>query len=157
MIRPERGPVHEQNTCINCGRKLLFSSKARLCPQCNSEELSLSEVFVETPESADYVFIECPGATIYENGTNRIVAGARFLDEKDATKGFRIVDHPVYAPAHTKKRRIRKDAFGKIRRCQACQDLTVRLRRREGPDFCIPSTKFPRRTKLKPVSYRTYD
>jgi hypothetical protein len=62
----------------------------------------------------------------------------------------------VYAPTHSRRRRIKAEAFGKIRRCAACQDLTVRLRRREGPDFFIPSSKHPGRKKLKSVTYRTW-
>ena len=149
--------MDKQDNCINCGRKLLFSNGTKLCKHCNSEELSLSQVFTEPGESDEYMFIECPGATIYENGTNEVKEGVRFLDEADATKGYRIVDHPIYAPNHKPKRRIKREALGKIRRCQACQDLTVRLRRPEGPDFCVPSSRFPRRSRLKPVSYRTYD
>lgn len=149
--------MEKQERCINCGQKLLFSNGTRLCSKCNSEELTLSQVFTESADNDDYIFIECPGASIYEDGTNNVVEGARFLDEQDATKGYRIVDNPVYAPNHKRKRRIKKEALGKIRRCQACQDLTVRLRRPEGPDFCIPSNRFPRRSKLKPASYRTYD
>ena len=149
--------MEKQDICINCGQTLLFSNGTKLCGKCNSEELTLAQVFTESADSDEYIFIECPGASIYEEGTNTVVAGARFLDERDATKGYRIEDHPVYAPDHKRKRRIKKDALGKIRRCQACQDLTVRLRRPEGPDFCIPSSRFPQRSKLKPASYRTYD
>ncbi|MCX6826634.1 MAG: hypothetical protein NTV06_05130, partial [candidate division Zixibacteria bacterium] len=62
-----------------------------------------------------------------------------------------IISHPVYAPEHRKKRIIKKEHHHYIRRCQACQDLTVRLIRREGPDFYIPNSRFPRKKHLKPV------
>ncbi|MFH2035142.1 MAG: hypothetical protein ABIJ45_01965 [Candidatus Zixiibacteriota bacterium] len=97
------------------------------------------------------VFIECPGATVYEEGTRNVIAGVEFIDESDPQKGYRIIDQPVYAPEHRKRRMIKKDHINSIRRCQACQDLTVRLIRREGEDFFIPSPKHPRKTKLKSV------
>ena len=149
-------PMKTDKTCITCGEKLVSTGGARLCPRCNSEDLHLSQVFVETTDSDPNVFIECPGATLYEPETNKIIAGAEFIDDNDPSKGFRIVDHPVYAPTHTRRRRIRREALGKIRRCQGCQDLTVRMRRREGPDFFIPSAKHPDRKKLRPASFRTY-
>jgi len=99
----------------------------------------------------DNMFIECPGATIYEPGTRNVICGARFIDDNDPSKGFEIVDKPVYAPGHVRRRIIKKDHANSIRRCQACQDLTVRMMRREGPDMCIPSSRFPRRQRLKSV------
>lgn len=126
-----------------------------VCIDCNSDLLAVSQIFTEAADD-DYVVIECPGATLYKDGTNEIEAGARFIDENDPTKGYEIVRHPVYAPTHEKKRRIKAEALGHVRRCRGCQDLTVRMRRREGPDFCIPSSKHPGRTRLKAANYRTY-
>ena len=37
----------------------------------------------------------------------------------------------------------------------SCQDYTVRMRRKEGPDFYIPSHKHPNRKKLKSVQHTT--
>ena len=145
-----------EKTCINCGQPLTKTSVADICPRCNSEDINLSDIFIDPGDSADYMFIECPGATLYADGTNDIVAGAKFIDDDNPTTGFEIVDHPVYAPTHTKGRRIKREAAGNIRRCQGCQDLTVRMRRREGPDCFIPSVKHPGRKKLKTVTYRTY-
>ena len=99
----------------------------------------------------DKMFIECPGATVYDPDTREITAGVRFLDEDDPAAGYEIVDQQVFAPEHRRRRLIRKDDYKRIRRCQACQDLTVRLMRREGPDFFIPNPKFPRKKQLKPV------
>lgn len=96
-------------------------------------------------------FIECPGATVYDPATRKIVAGVAFVDESDPSAGYTIVDHPVYAPEHRKRRLVKKEDRNLIRRCQACQDLTVRLMRREGPDFFIPNPRFPRKKQLKPV------
>ncbi|MEW5994038.1 MAG: hypothetical protein AB1744_06545 [Candidatus Zixiibacteriota bacterium] len=79
----------------------------------------------------------------------------KWLDPDDPSAGYEIVKHPVYAPNHTKRRRIKREVLGKIRRCQACQDYTVRMRRKEGPDFFIPSSKYPGRKKLKSVHHVT--
>ncbi len=105
----------------------------------------------ETTLDKDKIFIECPGATVYEPGTRNVIAGVEWIDEKDPKKGYRIVDHQVFAPEHRNKRLIKKEHRNLIRRCQACQDLTVRLIRREGPDFFIPNPRFPRKKQLKPV------
>jgi hypothetical protein len=99
----------------------------------------------------DKIFIECPGATVYDPDTRHVVAGAEFLDDRNPDRGYRIICQPVYAPEHKRRRLIKKKHRGLIRRCQACQDLTVRLIRREGPDFFIPSPKHPGKKQLKPV------
>ncbi len=114
-----------------------------------------SETVNPFPEDAtldkDKIFIECPGATVYEPGTRTVIAGVVWVDEKDPSKGYKIVNHQVFAPEHRNKRLIKKEHRNSIRRCQACQDLTVRLIRREGPDFFIPNPRFPRKKQLKPV------
>jgi len=99
----------------------------------------------------DKMFIECPGVTVYDPDTREIIAGVRWLDENDPAAGYEIVDQQIFAPEHRRRRLIRKEDHNRIRRCQACQDLTVRLMRREGPDFFIPNPKFPRKKQLKPV------
>ncbi len=142
--------------CINCGQELVRKGGAMVCLRCNSDLLTASEIFVEPGDDEDFMFIECPGATLYKEGTNEIEAGVKFNDDNDPSKGYRIIKHQVFAPTHKSKRRIPTEAHGRIRRCQGCQDLTVRMRRREGPDFFVPSVKHPKRKKLKPVEYRTY-
>lgn len=143
------------SNCVNCGQQLIRQGGRLICPKCNSDLITASSIFIEPPGD-EYVFIECPGATLYKEGSNEIEAGVKFNDEDDPAKGFEIIEHPVYAPDHKSKRRIKTEAYGRIRRCRACQDLTVRMRRREGPDFFVPSPKHPGRTKLRPVKYRTY-
>jgi len=108
-------------------------------------------------ESSEFVFVECPGATLYEQGTNNVIAGVRFIDNDDPFKGYKIIGEPIFAPNHRRRRRIKREALGKIRRCRACQDYTVRMRRREGADFFIPSPKHPGRTKLKSVRHVSYE
>jgi hypothetical protein len=150
--------------CINCGRQLVRREGVLVCLQCNPEKFEHSEVLGEKfagnvagDSDDDYVFIDCPGATLYQPGSNNIVAGVKFHDEDDPSKGHEIVKEPVFAPTHTKRRRIKREAQGKIRRCQGCQDYTVRMRRPEGPDFFIPSHKHPKRTKLKSVEHTSYE
>ncbi len=144
------------DSCINCGQKLVRRSGCLVCLRCNPDLLTVSQIFVDASEPDDHILIECPGATLYVKNSNQIEAGVRFLDDNDASKGYEIIDHPVYSPTHQKKRRIKSGAYGRIRRCQGCQDLTIRMRRREGPDFFVPSPKHPGRKQLKPVNYRTY-
>jgi hypothetical protein len=149
--------MEETRSCINCGRDLMKKEGLWICVHCNTKDIEDSRIFIEEQADDGYVFIECPGATLYEDGTDNIIAGVKFHDDDDPTKGFRIIDRPIYAPTHTRRRRIKKEALGKIRRCQGCQDYTIRLRRREGPDFYIPSHKHPNRKKLKSVDHLTYE
>lgn len=142
------------HTCINCGRNLVMHHGRMICLQCNSDELNYTDIFKDNHDDDRFVMIECPGATLYEPGTNNVIAG---VDLDHPTKPGRIVEHPVYAPNHKKKRRIKKEAEGKIRRCRACQDYTIRMRRKEGADFYIPSVRHPQRKKLKTVEYVTYE
>ena len=147
----------DKKRCINCGRPLYQQQGIWLCVKCNSRDIDAARVFIDEKESDDTVFIECPGATLYEPGTHNVIAGVKFHDNDDPFKGYKIVDKPVYAPNHTKRRRIKREALGRIRRCQACQDYTIRMQRKEGPDFFIPSSKFPHRTKLKSIQHVSYE
>lgn len=140
--------------CIACHGKLTLRGATWICLKCNSEDVDASAVFIEDGE-ADYVFIDCHGATVYEGNSNTVSEGVKF-DDNDPNK-YEIVGKAVYAPNHNRKRRIKKEALGKIRRCQACQDLTVRLRRREGADFYIPSSRHPGRKSLKKVEPVHYE
>ena len=97
------------------------------------------------------VFIECPGVTIYDPETRQIVSGVKFVDESDPSLGYEIIDKQVFAPNHRRRRLVKKEHVGLIRRCQACQDLTVRMIRSEGADFCVPNPRFPHRKRLKSV------
>ena len=145
----------KKKTCVNCHRPLVQRKGAWVCLQCNPEAIELSNIFVDDIDTDEYVFIECPGATLYDPETNEVVEGVKWVDENDASKGYEIVGHKIFAPNHKKHRRIKRDALGKIRRCRACQDYTIRMRRPEGRDFFIPSPKHPRRKKLKPMNHVT--
>jgi len=156
--------MESRQKCINCQRPLIERKGVWVCLQCNPGQLEYSEIFedrlvpsgVEGKEDV-YIFIDCPGATLYQPDTDIVVAGVKFHNENDPLKGFSIVKEPVYAPTHNKRRRIKREALGKIRRCQGCQDYTVRMRRPEGPDFFIPSYKHPNRTKLKSIEHTRYE
>ena len=142
-----------QMQCISCNGRLITHKGVRICPRCNSDQIEVSQLFTEAQANDDYIYIECQGATLYDPETGEIVEGVKFLDDDDPSKGYKIINQPVYPPTHTKRRRIKPEAVGRIRRCQACQDYTVRMRRREGPDFFIPSHKHPKRKKLKTVTH----
>lgn len=144
-----------EDTCINCGTELLLHGSTKICPNCNSEEFQAARLFLDQHEDTEYLFIECPGATLYEDGCNVVAQGVEWYNDEHPERGFHIVGAQIFAPTHTKYRRIRRDAVGKIRRCQGCQDYTIRMRRKEGPDFYIPSVKHPKRTKLRPVQHVT--
>ncbi len=152
----ERQEQHAGATvCVNCGGELLFVDETRLCPKCNSEASvsmihELSAVILE-PAEMDRGFIECPGATIFDSETGEPVEGAVFADEDDGSYTVRHAKWPVFPPGHKRRRMIPTEAYGKIRRCRACQDYTVRMRRKEGADFCAPSAKFPHRKRLKTI------
>lgn len=150
----ETKPV--EDVCIGCGGPLLFTDEARLCPKCNTERThelaaAIASGTIYTPNDEDQRFIECPGSSIYDESTGAVIEGADFIEREQGAYEVRIIKHGIYPPGHRSKRLVSQEQFGKIRRCQACQDYTVRLRRKEGVDFCVPSRKFPHRTKLKSV------
>ncbi len=158
MAPPDQQPAddaQEKRRCLDCGQTLARRGGIWACRACNPEEFDQPDIFDDDTGSGDYVLIECPGATLYAPDSNEVVAGVKWSDNDDPTKGHRIIKHPVYAPNHTRRRRVKREAVGRIRRCQACQDLTVRLRRKEGADFFIPSSRHPGRKKLKSVQYVT--
>jgi len=143
--------------CINCGRELVRQKGAWVCINCNPNAIDTSSIFVDDVPDEEYVFIECPGATLYDEHTNEVIEGVKFNDDNDATRGHEIVRSQIFAPNHKKRRRIRREALGKIRRCRACQDYTIRMRRPEGRDFFIPSHKHPNKKQLKPMEHVTYE
>lgn len=143
------------SVCLSCGGELLFVDETRLCPKCNSESSisiikELSAVIM-APAELDRGFIECPGATLFDEATGEPLEGAVFEDDINGGYAVKHLKWPVFPPGHKKRRLIPTEAYGKIRRCRACQDYTVRMCRKEGADFCAPSARFPRRKHLKSV------
>ena len=72
--------------------------------------------------------IECPGATLYDVETGEVLQGVKWHDADDVSQGYEIVGTPIFAPRHAARRVIEAGNCGKITRCRACQDYTVRMR-----------------------------
>ncbi len=100
-------------------------------------DLSLNKI-VNIPGDDNRVLIECPGASLYKPGTDEVARGVSFRDADDPSRGYDIIGSPVYGPRHVRYRWVKKEDLHLIRRCQSCQDYTVRMRRKEGPDLYIP-------------------
>jgi hypothetical protein len=79
-------------------------------------------------ERPSKLVIECPGATLYDVESGQVTCGVKWRDPDDVTQGYDIVDQPIFAPHHTARRLIDPEQAGRITRCQACQDYTVRMR-----------------------------
>lgn len=135
-----------QESCHICGRKLQDVGGLYLCPHCNdsnSESLGLlSASITDFAKDADKVLIECPGATLYRHGTDEVASGVKFLND-DFPYEYEIIGNSVFGPHHVRHRWVRKEDLHLIRRCQSCQDYTVRMRRKEGSDLYIPSRRGP--------------
>lgn len=108
--------------CSHCGRPLAVEGGLEICLYCNQIAT------IEDAPRRDKIVIECPGATLYDVESGRVVGGVRWVDNDDFSRGYEIVEAPVYAPSHTQRRLIEPNQVGRIVRCQACQDFTVRMR-----------------------------
>lgn len=133
----------EKQFCDHCGNPLEFIGGLPICPSCNDDRGEyynpLTSAINDFAKNSDLVLIECPGATLYKEGSNEVEAGAKYIDNNDPTKGYEIINRQVHGPRHVKKRWVKKKDTHLIRRCQSCQDYTIRMRRKEGPDLFIPS------------------
>jgi hypothetical protein len=136
------------NACPRCGRPLESSGGLWLCPRCNDalgdRFGALSRSLTDFTKDTDRVIIECPGATLYLPDSDQVVAGVRFFDTNDPSRGYEIIARPVYGAQHVPRRWVKQENAHLIRRCQSCQDMTVRMRRKEGPNLYIPSRRHPR-------------
>ena len=106
----------------HCGRTLTIQGGVEICLACN--QMAFPTEVVEQEK----VVIECPGVTLYDVESGDVLQGVRWLDPADPAKGYELVGQPLYAPNHRARRLILPDQAGKITRCQACQDYTVRMR-----------------------------
>lgn len=133
------------HSCPHCGAPLSETGGLLLCVRCNDAAggyyEALSASLADFSLQSDKVLIECPGATLYLPGSDDVVAGVRFFDNNNPALGFEIIKEPLFGPAHVKHRWIKREDTHLIRRCQSCQDYTIRMRRKEGPDLYIPSRK----------------
>lgn len=108
--------------CTHCGRPLTHAGGVDLCLVCNT--IATPADLVAEPK----VVIECPGATLYDVESGRILEGVKWNDNSDYTLGHVIIKNEVFAPMHMARRLLGSEQVGKIARCQACQDYTVRMR-----------------------------
>lgn len=118
--------------CHICGKPMKEFKGVYMCLPCNEKYGQYYNYFKSATEEyqkqGDWVVIECPGATIYDETNTRVVAGVKFNNSRDPSQGYEIVGRPIYAPNHQKIRRVKRDHVNNISRCQACQDFTVRMR-----------------------------
>ena len=68
--------MSDNRTCINCRRELVEMNGVWLCRNCNAPETEqLQAILEQDGESENWIFIECPGATLYDPETNtRVMA-----------------------------------------------------------------------------------
>lgn len=124
----------KNNRCPICGKSMDMFKGVPMCVNCNDRYGEYYNFFANAvddykgEDGKDKVLIECPGATLYDNTNSRIVEGAQWNDPGDFSQGYKIVGKQVFAPNHQARRLIDKDKIENICRCQACQDLTIRMR-----------------------------
>lgn len=107
--------------CTRCGRPLSLEGGVDICLVCN--QLAVGE----EADSAKVV-IECPGVTLYDVETGAVLQGVKWHDPENVGLGFEIVIKQMFAQGHVARRVIEAESLGKITRCRACQDYTVRMR-----------------------------
>ena len=151
-IRPDTQKL--QADCVRCVSPLQNMDGVMPCPTCNDHAGKLGGRLFSAVHGfavdSDKVLIECPGATLYHPGTNEVALGVRFIDNDNPSRGYKIVGKTVFGPKHVRRRWVRKEDAHLIRRCQSCQDYTVRMKRKEGADLYIPSRKGPEMHCLRP-------
>ena len=99
-----------QKKCVNCQRELVREKGVLICLECNSDALETNQLFKDNDAPEDHVFIECPGATLYQPETNNIIGGVKFIDNDDPFMGYKIIGEPVFAPNHKRRRLIKKES-----------------------------------------------
>lgn len=118
--------------CHICGKAMREFKGIYLCLGCNDrygEYYSFfSKASREFQDDNEYVVIECPGVTIFDDTNTRVVQGVKWHNDRDHAQGYEIVGKQIFAPNHTRTRRVSKDKQHNLSRCQACQDFTVRMR-----------------------------
>jgi len=107
--------------CTHCGRPLSLEGGVDICLVCN--QLAAADE-AETSK----VVIECPGVTLYDVETGAVLQGVKWHDPENVALGFEIVIKQIFAQGHVVRRVIETENLGKITRCRACQDYTVRMR-----------------------------
>ncbi len=126
--------MSKSDNCPICGKKMREFNDVRICVDCNDRYGDYYNFFSRAvqefkgSDGREMVIIECPGATIYADDNMTVARGVKWNDPGDFSRGFVIVDKPVYAPNHQAKRAIPKEKANNICRCQACQDFTIKMR-----------------------------
>ena len=107
--------------CTHCGRPLIHEGGVDICLVCNQ---------LQAPEDAasSKLVIECPGATLYDVETGAVLQGVKWHDPDNVSLGYEIEGKAIFAQGHVARRVIEPENAGKITRCRACQDFTVRMR-----------------------------
>jgi len=150
VVASKMAKSNSQENCRICGRKLQTIGDMYRCPYCdNRDEESLgplSSSINDFAKDVDKVLIECPGATLYRPGTDEVISGVKFLND-DFPFEYEIVGGAVFGPHHVHHRWVKKEDLHLIRRCQSCQDYTIRMKRKEGANLYIPSRKGPLSTQ----------
>jgi hypothetical protein len=120
--------------CPICGRRMRKFEEVYLCVDCNDRYGDYYNFFASAVQEykggggEEMVMIDCPGATIYDEDNITIIQGVQWNDADDFSSGYKIVDKQVFAPGHQAKRVIPRSKVNNICRCQACQDLTIKVR-----------------------------
>jgi hypothetical protein len=107
--------------CDHCGRPLSLEGGVEICLVCN-------QFLAPADAESSKVVIECPGVTLYDVETGAVLQGVKWHDPENAGMGYEIVGKQIFAPRHVARRMIEAENLGKITRCRACQDYTVRMR-----------------------------
>jgi hypothetical protein len=107
--------------CTQCGRPLSREGGLEICLVCN-------ELVAAQDDTPAKVVIECPGATLYHVETGEVLQGVKWHDPDHVGLGYEIIGRAIFAPRHVARRVIDTENLGKITRCRACQDYTVRMR-----------------------------
>ncbi|NIP41468.1 MAG: hypothetical protein GWO41_06635 [candidate division Zixibacteria bacterium] len=126
--------MDKHEICPICGKRMGKFNHVHICVECNDRYGDYYNFFANAvgeykgDEGREMVMIECPGATIYDKTNTKVVQGVKWKDPHDFSKGYAIIKKRVYAPDHQPKRVIPRDKINNICRCQACQDLTIKMR-----------------------------
>lgn len=122
----------DSSKCHICGRRLTEFKGVSLCLPCNDKYGDYYNYFQKASrdyqDSGDKMVVKCPGATIYDATNSRVIQGVKWHNPRDFNQGYTVIGRPVYAPNHRPTRVVKRDQANNICRCQACQDLTVRMR-----------------------------
>jgi hypothetical protein len=126
--------MRSEEKCPICGRPMKKFDQTYMCIECNDRYGDYYNFFARAvqefkgEDGREKVIIECPGVTVYDPTNSEVVQGVKWNDPRDFSQGYTIVDKPVYAPGHQHRRAVDKEKAKNLTRCQACQDMTIKMR-----------------------------